>query len=81
MATSGMPISHTDNGTPKNAYGKPPPPKKKQDKVILLSDQEKQQYGNRCPAGYKKINLLGKGGIALVWLGEDIQTGQQVAMK
>ena len=27
------------------------------------------------------MSILGKGGIALVWLGQDIQTGQQVAMK
>lgn len=49
--------------------------------MVLLSDQEKAQFGNRCPAGYKKMSILGKGGIALVWLGQDIQTGQQVAMK
>ena len=48
--------------TPKNAANA-----KKQ---VNLTDQEKQTYGvNRSPAGYKKISLLGKGGIALVWLG------------
>jgi serine/threonine protein kinase len=47
----------------------------------MLSDQEKQQFGNRCPAGYKKVSILGKGGIALVWLGVSNTTGQQVAMK
>jgi hypothetical protein len=39
---------------------------------IMLSDQEKATYGNRCPVGYKKIDILGKGGIALVWLGQDL---------
>ena len=29
---------------------------------------EKEKYGDRCPVGYKKLDLLGKGGIALVWL-------------
>ena len=45
-------------------------------KPVNLSDQEKATYGiNRCPAGYKKINLLGKGGIALVWLGVSAADG------
>ena len=46
---------------------------------MLLSDQEKQQYGNRCPPGYQKIKILGKGGIAVVWLGK--KDDQLVAMK
>ena len=53
------------------------PPKK----TILLSEQEKQTFGNRCPSGYQKQYLLGKGGIALVWLGIEAETGRQVAMK
>ena len=35
-----------------------------------LLDSEKEKYGDRCPTGYKKLDLLGKGGIALVWLAE-----------
>ena len=58
-----------------------PPAPKVPKKVILLSEDEKQKFGNRCPSGYKKIQLLGKGGIALVWLGVDLKTGDQVAMK
>ena len=50
-------------------------------KVVLLSDQEKQQFGNRCPSGFKKLSLLGKGGIAIVWLCIDLETGQNVAVK
>ncbi len=50
-------------------------------KEILLSEQEKQTYGNRCPSGYKKIQMLGKGGIALVWLGLSNKTGEYLAMK
>lgn len=42
---------------------------------------EKNTYGNRCPMGYKKVSMLGKGGIALVWLGQEVQSGVQVAMK
>ena len=45
-------------------------------KVVMLSDQEKQQYGNRCPAGFKKLSILGKGGIAIVWLAIDQASGQ-----
>jgi hypothetical protein len=39
-------------------------------KEVLLTDSEKQQFGNRCPEGYKKLRILGKGGIAVVWLGQ-----------
>lgn len=27
-----------------------------------LTENEKKIYGNRCPHGYKKVQLLGKGG-------------------
>jgi dual specificity tyrosine-phosphorylation-regulated kinase 2/3/4 len=47
----------------------------------MLTDQEKQQYGNRCPQGFKKHSLLGKGGIAIVWLAIDLETGEKVALK
>ena len=29
-------------------------------KEVIMSDQEKQQFGNRCPEGYKKMRILGK---------------------
>jgi serine/threonine protein kinase len=32
-------------------------------------------------AGYQKLNLLGKGGAAVVWLAKHIETGQNVAVK
>jgi serine/threonine protein kinase len=50
-------------------------------KQVILTEQEKAQYGNRCPAGFKKHSLLGKGGIAIVWLAIDMENGQQVALK
>ena len=34
-----------------------------------LTEQERALFGNRCPRGYKKLDLLGKGGCAVVWLG------------
>ena len=46
-----------------------------------LADFEKAQYGDRCPKGYEKISLLGKGGCAVVWLARDIQNGRKVALK
>lgn len=49
------------------------------EKVVMLTEQEAKQFGNRCPSGYSKIKILGKGGIAVVWLG--VKDGVQVAMK
>lgn len=47
-----------------------------------LSDSEKALYGDRCPSGYKKLDMLGKGGCAIVWLGQDKEEGaERVAMK
>jgi hypothetical protein len=56
-----------------------------------LLQSEKEKYGDRCPAGYKKLGLLGKGGIALVWLAEvkdhkksglpESMVGEKVALK
>jgi hypothetical protein len=33
-----------------------------------LLDCEKEKFGDRFPPGFQKMKLLGKGGIALVWL-------------
>jgi len=35
-----------------------------------LTETEQKSFGNRCPKGYAKLKLLGKGGIAVVWLGK-----------
>ena len=42
-----------------------------------LTDCDIKVYGGlnskaRCPAGYKKVGLLGKGGCAVVWLGKNL---------
>jgi len=50
-------------------------------RLVNLTDDEKAQFGNRCPQGFKKQSLLGKGGIAIVWLAIDLETGGHVAMK
>lgn len=42
---------------------------------VILSDDEKQKFGNRCPNGFRKIQILGKGGIAIVWLAVDLSNG------
>ena len=47
----------------------------------MLTDQERKVYGNRCPEGYQKVKLLGKGGCALVWLGKAKDSEELVAMK
>lgn len=54
----------------------PQPPK---EKTVILTDQEQKTFGNRCPAGYVKQKILGKGGIAVVWLGK--KNDRLVAMK
>ena len=46
-----------------------------------LSKEDEKVYGDRCPSGFRKIKLLGRGGCAVVWLGENYVTGQQVALK
>jgi serine/threonine protein kinase len=47
----------------------------------VLTEQEKSLYGDRVPKGYEKLDLLGKGGCALVWLAKKIETGETVALK
>lgn len=59
---------------------KPQPPSKSKKAGWDLLDTEKALYGDRCPQGYEKLSLLGKGGAAIVWLAND-QTGQPVALK
>ena len=49
--------------------------------VSPLTDEEKAIYGIRCPAGYKKLSVLGRGGCALVWTGVSEQTNTKVAIK
>ena len=49
--------------------------------VSPLTDEEKAIYGIRCPAGYKKLSVLGRGGCALVWTGHNEQTNNKVAIK
>ncbi len=33
-----------------------------------MTDEEFKIYGSRCAKGYKKLQILGRGGCALVWL-------------
>lgn len=49
--------------------------------VHPLTDEERMMYGNRCPKGYRKLSLLGRGGCALVWLGCEEGSDVQVAIK
>lgn len=36
-----------------------------------LLDSEKATFGDRMPKGYEKLSLLGKGGVAIVWLARE----------
>lgn len=49
--------------------------------VFDLTDTEKKIYGNRTPAGYEKLSVLGRGGCALVWLAINLKTEEKVALK
>jgi len=60
----------------------------KQDAIIKknayksqMTDEEKKLYGDRFLEDYEKIDFLGRGGFALVWLGIERKTGKKVAVK
>jgi serine/threonine protein kinase len=46
-----------------------------------MTADEKKIYGNRCMKGYERIELLGRGGAALVWRARCLETAQEVAIK
>ena len=39
-----------------------------------MCDEEWNVFGDRFTEGYRKKKLLGRGGFAMVWLGENINT-------
>jgi len=47
----------------------------------MLYGDEVEKFGNRCPEGYNKLDLLGKGDVTIVWLAQNIHTGENVALK
>jgi len=59
----------------KETIEKPKPAK------YTLTDDEKATYGDRFPKEYIKLDFLGRGGFALVWLGACKSTGRKVAVK
>lgn len=46
-----------------------------------MLDTERAIFGDRCPKGFSKINMLGKGGVAIVWLCQLQETGERLAVK
>lgn len=48
-----------------------------------MNEEEIKSYGayQRSPPGYKKLEVLGKGGCAVVWLCRDTKTNRKVAVK
>jgi serine/threonine protein kinase len=48
-----------------------------------LSEEDVKMYGayNRQPNGFTKLEVLGKGGCAVVWLCQDQKNGKLVAVK
>ena len=55
--------------------------RQRQTETIKLNDDERKIFENRCPRGYKKLRILGKGGCAVVWLCQSEVTGEEVAAK
>ena len=47
----------------------------------MLHPNEKPKFGDRCPIGYVKINLLGRGGNSLVWACRSQMTDEIYAIK
>lgn len=45
-----------------------------------MLDSEIKTFGDRCPKGFIKLSLLGKGGVACVWLCLD-ERNEKVAIK
>jgi hypothetical protein len=89
-AVSSQPLTTKSNqaglslpGTTKNSSSKA-----SQNFLKDLLECERDKFGDRSPFGFKKLSLLGKGGIALVWLmqvnteklGPEL-LGQKVALK
>jgi dual specificity tyrosine-phosphorylation-regulated kinase 2/3/4 len=46
-----------------------------------LLESDKLLFGDRCPRGFTKLGLLGKGGIAVVWLCSENESKTKVAVK
>ena len=58
------------------------PGKAANDCNILLSTDDAKLFGhNRFPKKYKKLKMLGKGGCAIVHLGQSLTTGEKFAIK
>ncbi|CAI2382047.1 unnamed protein product [Moneuplotes crassus] len=68
-------------GEERKRMSKPSTAKSKKSIQCSLTDHEKKIYGNRCPEGYQRVRLLGKGGCALVWLVKDVNTEAKYALK
>lgn len=51
------------------------------EKDIELTSEEKTQYGNREPVGYKKLRILGKGGCGIVFLCKNLSSNKDYAVK
>ena len=64
-AVGGKPSMH-HSLLAQSAQGK----ERKQSFVSVLQPGEKEKFGDRTPTGFRKLGLLGRGGIALVWLAE-----------
>jgi serine/threonine protein kinase len=50
-------------------------------KTWTLLESEKTTYGDRTPKGYEKLDILGRGGCAMVWLAKNEVSNEIVALK
>jgi hypothetical protein len=60
LAGSNKRIQPSIGGSSQSIQQAPQTAQQNQRKEVVLTDTEKQQFGNRCPEGYKKLRILGK---------------------
>ena len=46
-----------------------------------LTEEQFKNFGDRFPVNFVKVNLLGRGGFSLVWLGVQKKSKRRVAIK
>lgn len=80
---SGLGLKSTKSPYQDNTVKKEQSPslERKPNMMSNLSDEERHNYGDRFPLEYMKLDFLGRGGFAIVWLGASKKSGKKYAVK